>query len=80
MKTTIKLWYEEKYLPNKRCRKLRSRVVSKNVDIDFSERKLGDKFNRAGKIANFAIVVGETEANSQKFVAKNLETGETTEL
>lgn len=34
MKTTIKLWYEEKYLPNKRCRKLRSRVVSKNVDID----------------------------------------------
>ena len=56
------------------------RQTDKNVDIDFSERKLGDKFNRAGKIANFAIVVGETEANSQKFVAKNLETGETTEL
>ena len=56
------------------------RTEGKNVDIDFSERKLGDKFNRAGKIANFAIVVGETEANSQKFVAKNLETGETTEL
>lgn len=37
MKTTIKLWYEEKYLPNKRCRKLRSRVVSKNVDIDVRE-------------------------------------------
>ena len=56
------------------------RQTDKNVDIDFSERKLGDKFNRAGKIANFAIVVGETEANSQKFVAKNLETGETTDL
>ena len=56
------------------------RQTDKNVDIDFSERKLGDKFNRAGKIANFAIVVGETEANSQKFVAKNLETGETIEL
>ena len=56
------------------------RTEGKNVDIDFSERKLGDKFNRAGKIANFAIVVGETEAASEKFVAKNLETGETTEL
>ena len=56
------------------------RQTDKNVDIDFSERKLGDKFNRAGKIANFAIVVGETEAASEKFVAKNLETGETTEL
>ena len=56
------------------------RTEGKNVDIDFSERKLGDKFNRAGKSANFAIVVGETEANSQKFVAKNLETGETIEL
>lgn len=56
------------------------RAEGKNVDIDFSERKLGDKFNRAGKIANFAIVVGETEANSQKFIAKNLETGETIEL
>ena len=56
------------------------RAEGKNVDIDFSERKLGDKFNRAGKIANYAIVVGETEAASEKFVAKNLETGETKEL
>ena len=56
------------------------RTEGKNVDIDFSERKLGDKFNRAGKIANFAIVVGETEAASEKFVAKNLETVETIEL
>ena len=64
------------------CMKLadKLRATGKNVDIDFSERKLGDKFNRAGKIANFAIVVGETEASSQKFVAKNLETGETIEL
>ena len=56
------------------------RAEGKTVDIDFSERKLGDKFNRAGKIASYAIVVGETEAASQKFIAKNLETGETTEL
>ena len=56
------------------------RTDGKNVDIDFSERKLGDKFNRAGKIANYAIVIGETEANSGKYTAKNLETGETIEL
>ena len=37
MKTTIKLWYEEKYLPNKRCRKLRERAVSKDVDIEVCE-------------------------------------------
>ena len=58
--------------------KLRSE--GKNVDIDFSERKLGDKFNRAGKIASYAVVIGETEATSGKYVAKNLTTGETTEL
>ena len=56
------------------------RKDGKNVDIDFSERKLGDKFNRAGKIANYAIVIGETEASSGKYTAKNLETGETIEL
>ena len=37
MKVTIKLWYEEKYLPNKRCRKLRECAVSKDVDIDIRE-------------------------------------------
>lgn len=58
----------------------RLRTGGKNVDIDFSDRKLGDKFNRAGKIANYAIVVGETEAASEQFVAKNLETGETKEI
>ena len=56
------------------------RGEGKNVDIDFSERKLGDKFNRAGKIASYAVVIGETEATSGKYVAKNLTTGETTEL
>lgn len=37
MKTTIKIWYEEKYLPNKRCRKLRTRVSNKDVDVDVRE-------------------------------------------
>lgn len=37
MKTTVKIWYEEKYLPNKRCRKLRTRVSNKDVDVDVRE-------------------------------------------
>ncbi len=56
------------------------RAEGKSVDIDLSERKLSDKFNRAGKIADFAIVIGNDEVISQKFTAKNLQTGETVEL
>lgn len=50
------------------------------VDIDFDDRKLGNKFNRAAKIAKYAIVIGSNEANSGNLQAKNLETGETTPL
>ena len=56
------------------------REQGKTVDIDLSDRKLGDKFNRAGKIADFAVVVGNDEVISRKFIAKNLQTGETHEL
>jgi histidyl-tRNA synthetase len=44
------------------------------------DRKLGNKFNRAGKIANYAVVIGENEITSGELQAKNLETGETTDL
>lgn len=37
MKITIKLWYEEKYLPNKRCRKLRTRVIDRDVEVNVRE-------------------------------------------
>jgi len=60
------------------ARKLRAN--GKTVDIDLTERKLGDRFNRAGKIANFAIVIGNDEVIAQKYKAKNLKTGETIEL
>ncbi len=56
------------------------RQEGKTVDVDLSERKLSDKFNRAGKIADFAIVIGNDEVTNQKFTAKNLQTGEITEL
>ncbi len=60
------------------ARKLRA--DGKTVDVDLTERKLGDRFNRAGKIANFAIVIGNDEVIAQKYKAKNLKTGETIEL
>ena len=56
------------------------RAEGKNVDIDFDDRKLGAKFNRAAKIADFAIVVGESEAKSRAVSAKNLVSGELTEI
>jgi histidyl-tRNA synthetase len=56
------------------------RAKGLNVDIDFDERKLGNKFNRAAKIAKYAIVIGEDEANSGKLQRKDLMTGETSAL
>ena len=56
------------------------RAKGKSVDVDLSDRKLGDKFNRAGKIADFAVVVGNDEVISQKYTAKDLKTGGTSEL
>ena len=56
------------------------RAEGKNVDIDFDDRKLGATFNRAAKIADFAIVVGESEVKSRAVSAKNLVSGELTEI
>ncbi len=56
------------------------RGQGKTVDVDLTDRKLGDRFNRASKIADYAIVLGSNEVISQKYVAKNLKTGETIEL
>lgn len=56
------------------------RAKGNNVDIDFSERKLGDKFKRADKIANKVIVIGETEVENNSYNVKDLKTGETSPL
>ncbi len=56
------------------------RSKGKQVDIDFDDRKLGNKFNRAAKIAKYAIVVGSDEAASGNYQAKDLATGETEAL
>ena len=56
------------------------REQGKTVDVDLTDRKLGDRFNRAGKIADYAVVLGSNEVISQKYLAKNLKTGETSEI
>lgn len=48
----------------------------KTIDIVLTEKKLGDKLKYAGKIAKYAIVLGEEEAKSGKYIMKDLETGE----
>lgn len=53
------------------------RAKGLNVDIDFDERKLGNKFNRAAKIAKYAVVIGGDEAASGNLTAKDLASGET---
>ncbi len=56
------------------------RKQGSTVDIDFETRKLGSRMNRAAKIAEYAIVIGDSEAASGKLAAKNLKTGEKTEI
>ncbi len=56
------------------------RGQGKTIDIDLSNRKLGDKFNRASKISDYAIVIGNDEVVSGQYKAKNLKTGEINEL
>jgi len=56
------------------------REQGKTVDVDLSDRKLGDKFNRAGKTSDYAIVIGNDEVISGKYKAKNLKTGEVIDM
>lgn len=52
------------------------RKTEQKVDVIVSDKKLGDRLKYASKIANFATVIGENEAQSRKYELKNLETGE----
>ena len=54
--------------------KLRGR--GKEVDIVFSDKKLGDKIKFAGKTADYLVVIGEDEVKTGGFKVKNLVTGE----
>ena len=48
------------------------REQGKSVDIIFTDKKLGDKFKYASKIAKQAIVIGEEEAKTKKYEVKDL--------
>lgn len=56
------------------------RAQGKKVDINLTDKKLGDKMKCASKIANYAIIVGEEEVKTDNFTIKNLETGESAAL
>ena len=45
-----------------------------------TDKRLGDKMKYAAKVADSAIVIGEDEVRSGKFMVKDLTTGEVTEL
>ncbi|MBR1875052.1 histidine--tRNA ligase [Candidatus Saccharibacteria bacterium] len=56
------------------------RGSGKKVDINLTDKKVGDKFAYSGKIAKFASVIGEREVETGNIEIKNLETGEKIKL
>ena len=56
------------------------RKNGKTTTIIFTDKKLGDKLTYASKITKNAIVIGENEAKTHSYKAKNFATGETTDL
>ena len=56
------------------------RKDGRRVDIAMTDKRLGDKMKYAAKVADSAIVIGEDEVRSGKFMVKDLTTGEVTEL
>ena len=56
------------------------RSCAKKVDINFTDKKIGDKFTYAAKIANFAAVIGENETQTGNIEIKKLATGEKIKL
>lgn len=56
------------------------RASGKSVDIEYAGKGLGDKMRYASRVANAAVVVGENEVKTGKFMLKDLATGESSEL
>ena len=47
-----------------------------NIEMDLSNKKFTKQLEKASKIANFAIILGEDEINNNKVSIKNLTTSE----
>ena len=58
----------------KLCEELRAQNIS--CDFDYSARKFKKQFEKASKVANFAVVLGEDELKNNTLTVKNLETAE----
>ncbi len=58
----------------KLCEELRAQNIS--CDFDYGARKFKKQFEKAAKVANFAIVLGEDELKNNTLTVKNLETSE----
>jgi histidyl-tRNA synthetase len=56
------------------------RNCGKSVDINFTDKRVGDKFTYAAKVAKFASVIGGNEVETGNIEVKNLETGEKLKL
>ncbi len=56
------------------------RAKNHSATVVFLDKKLGDKLNYASKIAKFGIVIGESELGAKTLQAKNLQTGDLTEI
>ena len=56
------------------------RKTGYSTDVILTDKRLGDKLTHAAKIATSAIVIGENEVKTGVYEAKNLITGEKTEL
>ena len=50
------------------------RTYGKVAELDYSSRKFSKQIEKASKIANYAVILGETEINENKVTVKNLET------
>ena len=56
------------------------RAAGYTVDINFQDRKLGDKLTYASKLAKNGVVIGESEVASGSLKAKDFATGEVKDL
>lgn len=56
------------------------RTAGYTVDINFQDRKLGDKLTYASKLAKNGVVIGESEVASGGLKAKDFATGEVKDL
>lgn len=52
------------------------RSMDKTAELDYSSRKFAKQIEKAGKLANFAVIVGENELEQGTLTVKNLNTFE----